>query len=135
MKTLIIKHGLTYAFLLSIFAFSSSSFTTVNADLFTIEDIHSKLTERYFTMTLTSTIEEEMSFRIMTLMGDVKLENTKAIKKGKNAISFDLEMMELGSYQIAIKIRNQINVLQVKKVSSEEIKTINLANKDKRKDN
>lgn len=131
MKNLSFKYGFSFSLLAMLFILSSSTFSTNSSDLFTIEDISAKKTERYVTMTLSSTVEDEMSYRIMTLMGDIKMKDTKVIKKGKNAISFDLAPLELGAYQIAIKIKNQINVLQVKRVSPEEIQTINLANKNK----
>ncbi|MFK8101399.1 MAG: hypothetical protein AB8G15_02695 [Saprospiraceae bacterium] len=131
MKKLIIKFNFSAALLLLLCFLSTSAFKTTTVDLFTLEDISPKLTERYFTMTLNSTVESEMSFRIMTLMGEIQLKDTKEIKVGRNAVSFDLGDLDLGAYQIAIKIKNQINVLQVKRVSPEEIQTINFAKKNK----
>lgn len=131
MKKLTIKFNFSATLLLLLCFLGTSAFKTTTADLFTLEDISPKLTERYFTMTLNSTVEAEMSFRIMTLMGEIQLKDTKDIKVGKNAVSFDLGDLDLGAYQIAIKIKNQINVLQVKRVSPEEIQTINFAKKNK----
>ena len=74
-----------------------------------------------------------MSYNLQTQMGEILLKGKVQITKGNNAVSIDLNDLEVGRYQFALKIKNEISVIQVKKVNSSELPTINLANKNLKK--
>ena len=63
-------------------------------------------------------------------MGDVLLKGKAQVTQGSNAVSIDFNDLEVGRYQFALKIENEITVIQVKKVNSSILPTINLVNKN-----
>ena len=115
-------------------AFSQVVILTRNQDkkLFNLTSLNSSTIDRYFNLNLTSSIKNTLSYNVQTQMGDVLLKGDFDVTKGDNAISVDLNDLEVGRYQMAIKVKNEINVIQVKKVNSSELPVINLATKNKK---
>jgi len=116
-------------------SFSHVVVLTRNVDekLFEMTSINSSIVDRYFNINLNSKVKNELSYNLQTQMGDILLKGKIDVMKGNNAISIDLNDVEVGRYQFALKIKNEISVIQVKKVDSTQAPTINLANKNQKK--
>lgn len=103
--------------------------------LFEMTSMNSSIVDKNFSLNLTSKVKNELSYNVQTQMGDILLQGKIAVTQGSNAISIDLNDLEVGRYQFSLKLKNEISVIQVKKVNSSELPTINLATKNqKRKD-
>jgi len=115
-------------------AFSQVAVVTRNQEekLFNLTSLSSSIVDHYFNMNLTSSVKNTLSYNVQTQMGEVLLKGDFEVTKGDNAISIDFNDLEVGRYQMAIKLKNEINVIQVKKVNSSESPTINLATKSKK---
>ncbi|MFK8006976.1 MAG: hypothetical protein AB8H03_11415 [Saprospiraceae bacterium] len=103
--------------------------------LFQMTSMNSSVVDRYFSLNLTSKVKGELSYNLQTHMGDVLLKGDVPITKGSNAVSIDFNDLEVGRYQFALKIKNEITVIQVKKVNTSDLPTLNLANKNSGKKN
>ncbi len=101
--------------------------------LFQMTSMNSSLVDRYFNLNLNSKVKGELSYNLQTNMGDILLKGKVPVTKGNNAVSIDFNDLEVGRYQFALKVKNEITVIQVKKVNSTELPTINLANKNSKK--
>lgn len=98
--------------------------------LFEMTSMNSSIVDRYFNLNLNSKVKTELSYNLQTQMGEILLKGKVQVTKGANAVSVDLNDLEVGRYQFALKVKNEISVIQVKKVNSSELPTINLANKN-----
>lgn len=103
--------------------------------LFEITSMNSSIVDKYFNLNLNSKVKTELSYNLQTQMGDIILKGKVQMTKGSNAVAVDLNDLEVGRYQFALKVKNEISVIQVKKVNSSELPTINLANKNREKKN
>ncbi|MFK7773940.1 MAG: hypothetical protein AB8F94_17445 [Saprospiraceae bacterium] len=103
--------------------------------LFNLSSINSSLVDQYFNLNLNSKVKGELSYNLQTHMGDILLKGKFPVTKGSNAVSVDFNDLEVGRYQFALKVKNEITVIQVKKVNSSELPTINLATKNQKKKN
>ncbi|MEM1324078.1 MAG: hypothetical protein AAGG75_27700, partial [Bacteroidota bacterium] len=101
--------------------------------IFAITAVNSAVTDRYFTMTLNVNVDDEMEYRVMTKMGDVKKKGSTPVVKGMNAMAIDLEKMEVGTYQLALKIRNEIEVMIIQKTDQKVAPDVNLVTKGDKK--
>jgi hypothetical protein len=98
--------------------------------LFQITSMNSSIIDRYFNLNLNSKVKSELSYNLQTQMGEVLLKGKVQVTQGSNAVSIDFNDLEVGRYQFALKIENEITVIQVKKVNSSILPTINLVNKN-----
>lgn len=114
-------------------AFSHVAVLTRTSDekLFDITSLNSSIVDQYFNLNLESSISNQLSYNVQTQMGDVLLRGKIQVTKGQNAISIDMNDLEVGRYQFALKLKNEISVIQVKKVDSSELPEVNLATKNK----
>ena len=103
--------------------------------LFQMTSMNSSIVDRYFNLNLSSKVKGDLSYYLQTHMGDILLKGKVPVTKGSNAVSIDFNDLEVGRYQFALKVKNEITVIQVKKVNSSELPTINLANKNSEKKN
>lgn len=103
--------------------------------LFQMTSMNSSIVDRYFNLNLTSKVKGELSYNLQTHMGDVLLKGDVPVTKGSNAVSIDFNDLEVGRYQFALKVKNEITVIQVKKVNTSELPGFNLANKNSKKKN
>lgn len=106
-----------------------------NEKLFEITSMNSSIVDQNFNLNLTSKVKSELSYNVQTEMGDVLLKGKVEVTNGSNAVSIDFNDLEVGRYQFALRIKNEISVIQVKKVDSAELPTINLAAKNLKKKN
>ncbi len=102
-------------------------------DLFEVTAVNAAVTDRYFTMTMNVEVDEDMEYRVMTKMGDIKKKGTTPIIKGMNALAIDLEGMEVGTYQLALKVKNEIEVMIIQKTDAKVVPNVNLATKGNKK--
>jgi len=118
-------------------AFSQVAIVTRNQEekLFNMTTLSSSTVDRYLNINLTSSVKNTLSYNVQTQMGDILLRGDFDVTKGDNAISVDLNDLEVGRYQMAIKVKNEINVIQVKKVNSSDLPAINLATKNRKAKN
>ena len=98
---------------------------------FEITALNSTITDRYFTLTVNASLDSDMEYRVMTQMGDIKKKGNSQLLQGMNAIAVDLGSMETGTYQFAIKVKNEIEVLVIEKIDKETQPEDNLATKNK----
>lgn len=97
--------------------------------LFDLTSLHSSSIDQNFNFTIDSKNPGELSCNLQTQLGEILLKEKFKLKKGKNIISVDMNDIEVGRYQFAMKVKNLISVIQIKKVDSSELPTINLATK------
>jgi len=98
---------------------------------FELTSLNSGIVDRYLNFNLNSKEKNELSYNLQTNMGEILLKGKVEVTKGDNAISLDLNDMETGRYQFAIRVKNETSVLQIKKVDSSELPAVNLATKNK----
>ena len=103
--------------------------------LFQMTSMNSSIVDQYFNLNLRSKVKSELSYSLQTQMGDILLKGKVPVTKGSNAVSIDFNDLEVGRYQFALKIENEITVIQIKKVNSSELPTINLATKNQKEKN
>jgi hypothetical protein len=84
--------------------------------VFEITSIESSVTQQHFNMTITSTVEAPLEYRLQTKMGEVLKLGKVNMVVGQNALSVDLHDAEVGSYQFSIRIKNEIEVIALQKV-------------------
>ncbi|MEO1514788.1 MAG: hypothetical protein AAFV95_07240 [Bacteroidota bacterium] len=95
--------------------------------VFDITAMSASTTDRFFSLIVDSSIDHEMEYRVMDLMGEIKKEGTSQVIQGTNALSIDLAELEVGSFQFALKVKNQLEILNIRKVDSKELPDVNLA--------
>ncbi len=98
--------------------------------LFDLKAMSSSTTDRYFSLIIESEIDHQMEDRVMSLMGDIQKEGQSQVIKGTNALAVDLEGLEVGTYQFALKVKNEQEILNIRKVDSKEMPDINLARRN-----
>ena len=118
-------------------AFSHVAVLTRNPDkkLFDITSLNSSIIDQYFNLNLESSVSNQLSYNVQTQMGEVLLKGKIQVTNGQNAISVDMNDLEVGRYQFALKVKNEISVIQIKKVDSSELPDVNLATKNKNSKN
>ncbi|MFK7808409.1 MAG: hypothetical protein AB8F74_11460 [Saprospiraceae bacterium] len=84
--------------------------------VFEIKSIESGVTDKYFNMSLESTVTAPMEYRLQTRMGEKLLSGVMEVVEGQNALSIDLHDAEVGTYQFSIRIKNEIEVIALQKV-------------------
>ena len=89
------------------------------------------VTDRYFSVVIESDKNNTLSYRVMTQLGDIKKEGSSKLIAGTNAISIDLDGLDVATYQFALKVGNEIEVLNIQKTNSLDLPEINLATKNK----
>ena len=103
--------------------------------LFQMTSMNSSIVDRYFNLNLSSKVKGDLSYSLQSQMGNVLLKGKIPVTKGNNSVSIDFNDLEVSRYQLALRVENEITVIQVKKVNSSELPTINLANKNSKKRN
>jgi len=105
---------------------------TEKDQIFELTSMNSGIIDRYLNINLKSTQKGELTYNLQTNMGVILLKGKVDVTKGENAISLDLDGMDTGNYQFALKVKNEISIMRVKKVDSSELPALNLATKNKR---
>lgn len=85
--------------------------------VFEINSIESSITDQFFNMSLTSTVDAPLEYRLQTRMGEVLKVGKVDVVEGQNALSIDLHEVEVGTYQFSIRIKNEIEVIALQKVN------------------
>ena len=70
------------------------------------------------------------SYRIMTNFGDLLLKGEVAVVKGSNEIEIPTSNLPMGTYQLALKLQNDIEVFKFKKLNSPAFPENNFVQKD-----
>lgn len=70
------------------------------------------------------------SYRVMTNMGDLLIKGETAVVKGMNEIEIPTSELSVGSYQLALKLQNDIEVFKVKKLNSPAFPETNFVQKN-----
>ncbi len=84
--------------------------------VFEIVSMEGAVTDNYFNLNINSTVAGDLEYRLQTKMGKVLQKGEVNVVKGENAVSVDLSTAEVGTYQFSIRIKNEIEVLALKKV-------------------
>jgi len=66
----------------------------------------------------------------MTNMGDLLIKGETAVVKGMNEIEIPTSELSVGSYQLALKLQNDIEVFKVKKLNSPAFPETNFVQKN-----
>lgn len=69
------------------------------------------------------------NYRIMTNLGDILGEGDIVVKAGSNDISIPTTDLTVGTYQLALKLENDIELFKLKKVDSPDVPTVEFARK------
>lgn len=96
--------------------------------LFDLQSLSSSISDRYVNLNFQSNVnDDDMSYRIMTQMGNVLQKGRAKVSKGTNSLAIDMKDLDVGRYQFALKVKNEISVIQLKKVDSKDLPALNLA--------
>ncbi len=101
------------------------------ANNFVITSMTSTLTDKIFTVTLDSELEEELEYQVVTLGGKVMKDGLVEIIKGSNIVSIDLEGLPNKKYEFQLIIEKEIEKMLIKKVSPDQMPKIDYALKKK----
>ena len=101
---------------------------------FVMKKMESSITNRHFHLTLQANDEANLEYRLMTNMGDIELNGKEALTKGMNTVTLDFGNVAVGTYQLALKVKNDIEVIAVRKVDNNTPPKINLAIKSEGKE-
>ena len=99
-----------------------------NETLFDLTSLSTSVSDRYINLNFDSSVEDDnMSYRIMTQLGNVLQKGRAKVSKGTNSLAVDMKGLEVGRYQFALKVKNEITVIQLKKVDTKDLPALNLA--------
>ena len=99
-----------------------------NTSLFNLTSLNSSVSDRYINLNFDSKVADgDMSYRIMTQLGNVLQKGKAKVSKGTNSLAIDMKGLDVGRYQFALKVKNEISVIQLKKVDSKDLPSLNLA--------
>lgn len=96
---------------------------------FRMEYVENTTVKDAFLLSIATQTAGTLSYRLMTQLGELKTKGDVPVIAGSNLASIDLSGIEVGTYQLALKVKNDIEVIAVRKVDGTEIPTVNLANK------
>ncbi|MEM8909409.1 MAG: hypothetical protein AAGD05_16300, partial [Bacteroidota bacterium] len=74
----------------------------------------------------------KLAYRLLTQLGEVKLRGEVALNAGSNLAQLDFNGVDVGTYQLALKVKNDIEVIAIRKVDSDQVPTIDLATKERK---
>ncbi len=96
---------------------------------FRMEYVENKTKQEAFEIGLYSQTEGTLSYRLMTQLGKLLLKGEMPLTAGSNMAQIDLSSVDVGTYQLALKVKNDIEVIAIKKEDGSLLPTVNLANK------
>ncbi len=70
------------------------------------------------------------SYRVMTNMGDLLIKGETAVTEGINEIEIPTSELSLGTYQLAVKLQNDIEIFKIKKLNSPAFPETNFVQKN-----
>ncbi len=100
-------------------------------DNFNVRRVQSMETDHFLNLAVESFYEMPLSYRVMTQMGDVLLSGQLEVIDGMNAISIDMASIDVGRYQLSLKVKNEIEVFTIKKSDVLDPNKVPLATKNK----
>ncbi|MEM9823089.1 MAG: hypothetical protein AAF985_18565 [Bacteroidota bacterium] len=94
---------------------------------FRMEYVESSITSKHLVFSLNAQEAGTLSYRILTQLGKLKSKGDQKIVAGSNSVRIDLDGIEVGTYQLAIKVKNDIEVFALRKTDDQVIPTANLS--------
>lgn len=70
------------------------------------------------------------SYRVMTNMGDLLIKGETAVVEGINEVEIPTSELSVGTYQLALKLQNDIEVFKIKKLNSPAFPETNFVQKN-----
>lgn len=118
-------------------SFSHVTVVTKNdkSKLFDLTSLQSSAVDEVFEFHVNATTTSDLTYNIQTQMGEILLKGKKQMKIGDNVVSVRMKDLNVGRYQFAMKVENEISVIQVKKVNSAELPALNFAQKNSKTKN
>ena len=89
---------------------------------FMISGIDSKTSTGFYSLTLNTIVEQEMSIIINSEEGDIVKMDSWKLNYGLNDIAVDLTTEEDGKYSVILKVGQEMEILSVEKMMDEEKK-------------
>jgi len=80
-------------------------------------------------MAMEASIDHELMYQVMDMQGQVQKEGTSRVIDGTNLISIDLQTLSVGTYRLALKVRDELDILTIQKVDGAIMPDDNLATK------
>jgi len=71
-----------------------------------------------------------LSYRVMTNMGNLLIKGESAVTEGINEIEIPISQLSVGTYQLALKLQNDIEVFKIKKLNSPAFPEANFVQKN-----
>lgn len=104
--------------------------TRDNENNFVVTAMSSWMTDRFFTVTVRSSIEDILDYSIVD-KGQVILKNGMAeVVDGANLITIDLKGLENGDYQFVLQMKDEREMVQLKKVNKDDVPVVNYVIKE-----
>ena len=101
-----------------------------NENNFLITSMSSTMTDGLFSLTLRSEIEEKLTYELKDKMSKVVTTGDFEIVKGANIISIDLKEYPNDRYKFVLNVREEEEVIVVRKVNEADMPRINYAVKE-----
>ena len=96
---------------------------------FQMEYVENSITSDQLIFSLNAKSAGTLSYRVMTQLGELKLKGDESLIAGSNQMSINLDGIDVGTYQLAIKVKNDIEVFAVRKTDNSDIPTATLGRK------
>jgi len=93
---------------------------------FQMEYVENSITSDQLIFSLNAKSAGTLSYRVMTQLGELKLKGDESLIAGSNQMSINLDGIDVGTYQLAIKVKNDIEVFAVRKTDNNDIPTATL---------
>ncbi|MBP7822115.1 MAG: hypothetical protein KA010_04280 [Saprospiraceae bacterium] len=99
---------------------------------FIIVSMTQTTTNNDFSITLDASVQEEMTYSVVSYKGEKMYENKQKLVNGMNDITVKLEDYKEGIYRINLKLGEEVESLVVRKLDDEVKKKDNVASKNGR---
>lgn len=98
-------------------------------DHFNVRRVQSMETDHFLNLMVESFHNMPLSYRLMTQFGDVLIKGDMEVVNGMNAVAIDIAGLDVGKYQLSLKVKNEIEVFSIKKTDTKDPNRIPLATK------
>lgn len=113
------------------FAYSETIvFRRTNQNDLLISTMSSTVTDRFFTLTLQSSVEKTIDYKVVDKSNHQVKAGQARVVQGSNAISFDMSDLEAGKYKLVINAGREEETVYLQKNKSGEKPKLNFALKE-----
>jgi len=98
---------------------------------FFLKEVFASATHKDYQATIDCKKAGTFNYRVMTNMGELLLKGDLPVKKGLNEIKIPTNTLDIGAYQLALRMENDIEIFKIKKLNTPAVPEVNFALKNK----